>query len=73
MTAKKHVARVAIQQASVALVAEVSDGRWRHVSGLSGKPAEQWTEILAELERLCPSHSKEEYVDALKRAIWNNR
>lgn len=73
MTAKKHTARVELQQASAALVAEVSGGKWRHISGLGSKPIDKWAEVLAELERMCPGHSKDEYVNALSRANWNNR
>ncbi len=52
MTAKKHAARIALQQASAALVAEVSGGKWRHVSGLNSKLPEQLMEVLAKLECL---------------------
>ena len=73
MTAKKHAARVALLQASEALIAEVSSGKWSHIPGLSKKPIEQWKEVIAELERQCPGRTGEEYLDALIRANWNNR
>lgn len=52
MAAKKHAARIALQQASAALAAEVSSGEWRHLSGLNSNLPEQLTEVLAELECL---------------------
>ncbi|WCE05825.1 hypothetical protein [Pseudoxanthomonas sp. JBR18] len=73
MTAKKHTARVALQQASATLITEVVIGKWSHVPGLSGEPIEQWAEVLAKLEKLCPGQTKDEYIAALARAIRDNR
>jgi hypothetical protein len=73
MTAKKHTARVALQQASATLIAEVLSGKWSHVPGLSGKPIDQWAEVIAKLEGLCPGQTKKEYIAALVRANRDNR
>ncbi|MGV8961451.1 MAG: hypothetical protein ACOH1V_13890, partial [Stenotrophomonas sp.] len=62
MTAKKHTARVALHQASATLIIEVLSGKWSHVPGLSSTPIEQWAEVLANLEELCPGQTKDEYV-----------
>jgi hypothetical protein len=73
MTEKKHKARIALQRSSEALIAEVSSGKWSHASGLTGKPIEQWTEVIASLESQCPGHPHQEYISALIRANRDNR
>jgi hypothetical protein len=65
--------RVALKQAADALIAEVDSSRWDHVPALGTRPVAQWTEVLLELERRCPGHPQDAYVDALARAQWNNR
>ena len=71
MTDKKHAAKFELERVALALIVDVSMGRFGR--DLSSKPFEEWTEVLAELERQCPSHSISTYQDALARANWNNR
>ena len=71
MTEKKHAARIGLERVALTLTVDVSTGRFGH--DLSSKPFEEWTDVLAELERRCPGHSISTYQDALARASWNNR
>jgi hypothetical protein len=71
MTDTKHAARVELQRVALKLIVDVSTGKLGR--DLSSKPFEEWTDVLAELERQCPGHSKDTYRDVLARASWNNR
>ena len=73
MTAKKRAARASLQQASSALLSEVLGGKWGDIPDIGSKPIEEWTGVLAQLERQCPGFTASEYVDALARANRDNR
>jgi hypothetical protein len=73
MTAKKHAARILLEQTTDSLRDEVLTGKWSHIVDWRSKPISELTEILAELERRCPGHTKQTYQDALARSCWNNR
>lgn len=37
------------------------------------QPIEDWSDVLAELQKECPGFSAGTYADALRRAFWENR
>jgi hypothetical protein len=70
MTAKKHAARLALRKSSDQLADEIWEGKWGHIPHLRTTPIGEVAEILAELERRCPGHTKEAYQDAIARSIF---
>jgi hypothetical protein len=64
MTKKKHAAREALKEASDKLVAEIWDGQWEHLK----KRSIVCREIVTEMERRCPGHTKSEYEGAIARS-----
>jgi hypothetical protein len=69
MTQKKHAAREALKEAAEKLAVEMWEGRWDH---LKDRPV-VCPEIVVELERRCPGHTKSEYEDAIARSWWRQR
>jgi hypothetical protein len=72
MTKKKHLARLALAAAADGLIDELHAGKWDHVSARF-KPIPNCTELIDELERRCPGHSREDRIDALARSLFTRR
>jgi hypothetical protein len=77
MTQKKHAAREALRAASDGLSDEIWEGQWDGIAGLKTHPIAQWlysaSEIIDELARRCPGHTRQEYQDALSRSMFTRR
>ncbi len=73
MTKKKQAARKSLREASDEISDEVWQGKWDHIPNLNGKVISEWTEILKELEKRCPGHTKEKYEDALASSHFTRR
>ena len=55
------------------LAEEIHQGRWRHVSDLSRKPAPACAELLEEFQRRCPGFSLADYQRALADGLHNSK
>jgi len=55
------------------LAEEIRDGRWRHLSDLSIKPAPACKELIDELKSRCPGFKTEEYQQALANGLFETR
>jgi hypothetical protein len=69
LTKNKHASREALRVAANSISEEVWEGKWNHVEGLRTAPIWQWSAVLDELERRCPGHTREEYLDAYSRSM----
>jgi hypothetical protein len=67
MSKKKHQARESLRDAAIALSDEIWAGKWQHIPNLSCTPVSEWAEILLELEKRAPGHTRKAYEDALFR------
>jgi len=70
MTKRRQDSRNALPRAADEISREVWVGKWDHIPNLNKKLISEWTEILEELERRCPGHTKEMYEDALARSYF---
>jgi len=73
MTKKKQSARKILRMASDEISDEVWQGKWDHIPRLNHEVISEWTEVLEDLEKRCPGHTKEEYEDALARSHITRR
>jgi len=56
------------------LIVELGEGKWAHLERkIRTKPLPKIRELIAELEKRSPGHTKEAYEDAIARAYWQNR
>lgn len=73
MSKKKTHAREHLREAVKSLVAEINSGAWNHIEELKTRPIGEQLELAKELEKRSPGHPKEVYLEAIGRALWNNR
>lgn len=74
MSKKRQQARKAFATTATGLIDEVTTGKWDHIiPRWSNIPVEAWDEVLREFALRCPGHEESDYVNALRRSLWNNR
>lgn len=56
-------------QAASGLVEEIYEGKWRHVTELETKPAQDCDEIVAELRSRCSGFTRDEYQTAIANGL----
>jgi hypothetical protein len=62
-----------LPEASYQLAEEIRDGRWKHVQDLAVKPAPDCEDIIQELQRRCPGHSRQDYRTAIAKGLFESR
>ena len=72
MSSNRQDKRKLFSDTAKALIEEVYSSKWDNIDYWH-TPIEEWSEVLAEYELRCPSYSRNDYIDALRRAQWNNR
>ena len=74
MSKNRQEERKAFAATADLLVGEVTTGKWDHaLQRWSSIPVEEWDVVLREFALRCPGHEESDYVEALRRSVWNNR
>lgn len=60
-------------EAAYQLAEEIRDGGWKHVADLATKPVPDCEEIVLELERRCPGHSRQDYRTAIAKSLLESK
>ncbi|QDU25781.1 hypothetical protein ETAA8_08520 [Anatilimnocola aggregata] len=71
MTKKKRLARLDLASKAERLADEVVAGKWDHIPELKSAPIGSQFALARELERRCPGHTIEVYLEAFGRAWWS--